>query len=121
MRKTFATLSFLAVMIVTASFLSPTAALAGANNGNVIVVAKNAGQIGERPDGYLGFVTPNVDESIVRAVRQINIKRKALYGDQARASGATIEQVAAVSAEKSIARVKPGQKYMNKNGQWVTK
>jgi len=87
----------------------------------LIAAAKATQTVGEQPDGYLGFVVSEVDEATRRAVRETNIKRKAVYRDLALKTGTTIGQVGALTAEKTIARAKPGQKYMNKDGQWVTK
>src|SRR5690606_15747820 len=55
--------------------------------------ARAAGQLGEKADGYLGYVTP--PSAAVRAVvEDLNIKRRALYSEKARAAGATVEEYA---------------------------
>jgi len=81
--------------------------------------ARSAGQIGEQPDGYLGFVstpTPAVRD----LVNDINIKRKAAYTSGAPA-GSTVEQFAFVTGCNLIAKTKPGEKYKAPDGRWLTR
>jgi uncharacterized protein YdbL (DUF1318 family) len=119
MTQIFSKFTTLFVILVSAFVFAPTLSVAAGPS--VIVAAKNAGQIGEQPDGYLGIIDPATPEAVKRAVRERNIQRKAAYGDVAHRDGSTIEQVAFITAEKNLARVKPGQKYMDMNGHWVTK
>jgi uncharacterized protein YdbL (DUF1318 family) len=81
--------------------------------------ARSAGQIGEQPDGYLGFVstpTPAVRD----IVNDINIKRKAAYTSGAPA-GSTVEQFAFVTGCNLINKTKPGEKYKAPDGSWKTR
>lgn len=81
--------------------------------------ARSGGQIGEQPDGYLGFVstpTPAVRDM----VNDINIKRKAAYTSGAPA-GSTIEQFAFITGCNLIAKTKPGEKYKGPDGRWLTR
>ena len=81
--------------------------------------ARSAGQIGEQPDGYLGFVstpTPAVRDM----VNDINIKRKAAYTSGAPA-GSTIAQFAFITGCNLIAKTKPGEKYKAPDGRWLTR
>ena len=55
--------------------------------------ARSAGQVGEKMDGYLGFVTTPSAE-VRRLVEDLNIKRKAVYAQQAQAQHATMEEYA---------------------------
>ncbi|PHR60061.1 MAG: hypothetical protein COA47_08415 [Robiginitomaculum sp.] len=105
-------------VLASFSFLVALPASAG---DTVILDAKNAQQVGEQLDGYLGLIINDASPELIRAVRETNIGRKAIYGDLARASGTSINQVAALTAEKTIAKVLAGQKYMNAEGQWVAK
>ena len=81
--------------------------------------ARSAGQVGEQPDGYLGYVsTPT---AAVRAVvDDINIKRKAAYTSGA-PKGSTVEQFAFVTGCNLIAKTKPGEKYKAPDGRWMTR
>lgn len=86
-----------------------------------IDAAKSAGIVGERVDGYLGFVADSPDASLQRRVNEINAKRRALYQQLARDTGTTIEQVGALTGEKQIANAQSGEYYMNAAGQWIRK
>lgn len=82
--------------------------------------ARQAGQVGEQPDGYLGHVTAPTPE--VRAlVLDINIKRKDAYTKSAAANGSTVEQFAFTTGCNLIARTLPGEKYKSPGGQWLTR
>lgn len=80
--------------------------------------ARSAGQIGEKMDGYLGFVTPP-GADVKRLVEDLNIKRKAVYAQQAQAQHATVEEYAFTSGCLAIARTAPGEKYQAPDGSWA--
>ncbi|MGJ3647778.1 YdbL family protein [Sphingomonas sp. GlSt437] len=81
--------------------------------------AREKGQIGEQPDGYLGIVGAPTPE--LRAlVNSINIQRKAAY-TKAAADSATIEQLAFVAGCNLILKTQPGEKYKTPNGVWKTR
>jgi len=89
---------------------------------DIVEDAKAAGVVGERADGYLGYVQDTVDERILDAVEEINIKRRAAYTRLAEQEGVSIDVVARLTAEELIAnRVESGEYYMNADGQWVRK
>lgn len=81
--------------------------------------ARAEGQIGEQPDGYLGFVT-SPTPAIRNLVTDINIKRKAAYTRGA-PQGSTVEQFAFTTACNLIAKTKPGEKYKAPDGSWRTR
>ncbi len=82
--------------------------------------ARAAGQVGEKMDGYLGYVgTPS--PALRAVVEDINIKRKAVYAEKARANNATIEEYALTSGCLAIARTSPGEKYQAPDGTWQTR
>jgi len=83
--------------------------------------AKDAGQIGERLDGFVAAVTPNPAPAIVKLVDQINRKRQAAYEEIASQEGVPVEQVAALAAEKIKAQAPAGHYFMNSDGQWEQK
>lgn len=82
--------------------------------------ARAAGQVGEKADGYLGFVTaPSGD---LRAmVEDLNIKRRALYSEKAQAAGATMEEYAFTTGCRLISQTAPGEKYEGPGGGWLTR
>ena len=79
--------------------------------------ARQAGQVGERFDGYLGFVV--APSAAVRSqVSTINIRRRALYSRLAASKGVTPQEVAVTAGCQLLARVQIGQAYMLFDGQW---
>ena len=78
--------------------------------------AREAKQVGEQPDGYLGVVSGGA--AVQALVRDINIKRKAAYTASAQASGATVEQFAFTSGCNLVAKVGRGEMYKTPSGQW---
>lgn len=82
--------------------------------------ARSAGQIGEKMDGYLGIVTAET-ESLRRIVNSINIKRRAVYSDKARAANATLEEYAFAAGCQAIMKTSPGEKYQAPDGSWQTR
>lgn len=82
--------------------------------------ARAAGQVGEKADGYLGFVT--APSSDLRAmVEDLNIKRRALYSEKAQAAGATMEEYAFTTGCRLISQTAPGEKYEGPGGGWLTR
>jgi uncharacterized protein len=83
--------------------------------------ARSQGLVGEKPDGYLGFVVAP-SPAIKALVDDINIKRKALYTEQALANGSTVEEFALTNGcrlirEKTVA----GEKYQAPDRTWKTR
>ncbi|MBA3068204.1 MAG: DUF1318 domain-containing protein [Hyphomonas sp.] len=86
----------------------------------VIDAAISAGEVGERIDGYLGVVG-TADAAIVRKVQDINNRRRAVYEQAARDNGTTVQIVAQLAGEKQIAKIQPGQYFMDEAGTWQRK
>ncbi|MGL3821146.1 YdbL family protein [Sphingopyxis sp. R3-92] len=82
--------------------------------------ARAAGQVGEQPDGYLGFAS-SPTPAIRALVEDLNIKRKAAYTERAQATGSTVQQFAFTSGCNLIAQTKPGEKYQAPDGSWKTR
>lgn len=82
--------------------------------------ARAAGQVGEKIDGYLGFVV-SPSPALRAVVEDINIKRKAVYADKAKANSATVEEYALTSGCLLIAQTKPGEKYQAPDGSWQSR
>jgi uncharacterized protein YdbL (DUF1318 family) len=83
-----------------------------------IVQARRAGLIGERYDGYLGFVVPNVPAELHRQVNSINIRRRSLYHDLAARKGVTPEEVGITAACSLLGRIGIGEYYLSGQGGW---
>lgn len=112
MRKT----GYLAVLAAVAL----TATAAHAQRDPAYAAARAAGQVGEKMDGYLGFVgTPS--PALRGLIEDINIKRRANYTERARAQNATVEEYALTQGCILIARTVPGEKYQAPGGGWQTR
>ncbi|HNB27889.1 MAG TPA: YdbL family protein [Alphaproteobacteria bacterium] len=83
--------------------------------------ARAAGQIGERPDGYVAAVSGSAPGDIQALVQSTNAKRQKAYQDIATKQGVPVEQVGALTAEKIIGKMPAGWYYMNSSGAWVQK
>lgn len=82
--------------------------------------ARANGQVGEGADGYLGFPVPPSPE-IRHLAEDINIKRRALYADKAKAQKATIDDYAFTAGCLAIKRTALGEKYEGPDGKWYTR
>jgi uncharacterized protein len=85
--------------------------------------ARTDGLIGEKIDGYLGFVSPP-SAAIKALVDDLNIKRKEIYTKSASEPGvnATVESMAFRNGCRLIVeRTAIGEKYQLPSGIWTTK
>jgi uncharacterized protein YdbL (DUF1318 family) len=83
--------------------------------------AQAAGQVGERPDGYIGLVDEGAPAEIRELVEDINARRRVKYQEIAEKSGAPVEAVAARAGAKLIERTAEGHFVMDASGRWVRK
>jgi hypothetical protein len=97
--------------------LAVTAAAVSAQRDPAYAAARASGAVGEKPDGYLAALVPAAQA----LANDLNIKRRALYTEEARAQTTTIEQVAFVAGCRNIARTVPGEKYQAPDGSWQTR
>jgi uncharacterized protein YdbL (DUF1318 family) len=103
------------MLLVLASLAGSVPALA--QESAAIVQARRAGQIGERYDGYIGFVaTPSAQ--LRRQVNAINIRRRSLYYDLATRKGVTREEVGITAACSLFRRLGVGEYYLPGQGGW---
>jgi len=100
--------------------LTGLAAPAFAQRDPAYEAARQAGTVGEKPDGYLGVVG-GADASVRKLVDDLNIKRRALYAQKAQAANATLEEYALTAGCLAIARTAPGEKYQAPDGSWQTR
>lgn len=82
--------------------------------------ARSSGQVGEKMDGYLGIVGASTPD-LQRIVNDINIKRRAVYSERAKANNATLEEYALTAGCQAIAATTPGEKYQAPDGSWATR
>ena len=124
-RKTILTAVFSALAVIggvsATSILVTAPAFAQAGDAKAVVdAAKASGVIGETASGYLAVVG-SASRDVVNAMNEINIRRKSLYTRLARQQNLQIDVVAALTAEKVRAtKAKTGEKYLEKNGEWIT-
>jgi uncharacterized protein YdbL (DUF1318 family) len=107
-------------VVALAAGALPGAVMAQASRDPAYASARASGQVGEKMDGYLGFVgTPSA--ALRAVVEDINIKRKAVYAEKARANNATLEEYALTAGCLAILRTAPGEKYQAPDGTWRTR
>ena len=82
--------------------------------------ARKAGQIGEKPDGYLGVVGGQ-PSAIQKLADDLNIKRRANYAARAQAANATLEEYAFTQGCILVSRTVAGEKYQAPDGSWQTR
>jgi len=92
-------------------------ASAPAQDPATIIAAKRAGQIGERYDGYLGYIlTPS--PGLRRQVDAVNIRRRSLYSNLAARKGVSPEEVGITAACSLLRRISLGEYYFQGQGGW---
>lgn len=82
--------------------------------------AKSAGIIGEREDGYVGFVTATPADDVRTLVQGVNDQRRAEYERIAGANGISREQVEALAGKKAIEKTAAGE-FVFVGGAWQKK
>ena len=97
--------------------LALAGAAAPAQTSPAIVAARQAGVVGERYDGYLGYPA-NPGEKVSREVGAVNIKRRSLYTGLATRRNATVQEVGIAAGCELLAEVKVGETYMLNDGVW---
>lgn len=109
-------------MLIAAVLLGATATAAHAMQRDpAYQSARSEGLVGEKTDGYLGFVSAP-SPAIKALVDDLNIKRKAVYTKEAAANGATVVEMAFRNGCRLISeRTSPGEKYQKPDGVWATR
>jgi uncharacterized protein YdbL (DUF1318 family) len=83
--------------------------------------AKEDGLIGERRDGYIGFVVADTSAEVKALVRDVNQQRRALYQQIAQQNNISVEQVSALAFEKALEATQNGHYIHNASGTWAKK
>ncbi|MGA9659314.1 MAG: YdbL family protein [Asticcacaulis sp.] len=88
----------------------------------LVDAAKKQGIVGEKSNGYLGFVKGNSDAALKAAVDEINAGRSSVYGQAAAKNGVSIE-AAGISAFANVIlpKMASGEFYQNTAGVWMQK
>jgi uncharacterized protein len=90
---------------------------AAAQNSPAIRAAKAAGQVGERYDGYIGFVSYLPAETR-RQVEAVNIRRRSHYANLAAARGVSPQDVGITAGCVTLRTVQVGEAYLLADNRW---
>lgn len=82
-----------------------------------IATARQAGTVGERYDGYLGYLA-SAPAEVRRQVGAVNIRRRSLYTGLATRRQVTVQEVGIAAGCELLAEVKVGESYMLSDGEW---
>lgn len=107
-------------LIVAALAVAGFAAPVLAQRDPAYAAARASGKVGEKIDGYLGIVGSG-DASLQAIVNDINIKRRAVYAEKAKAANATLDEYALTAGCQAILATSPGEKYQAPDGSWQTR
>lgn len=113
----------MALLLATGFLGPPTLGWGQSATAKALVdAAKAAGKVGEQADGFLGFVTADVDAAVREAVTEINAGRRRVYEETAKRNGVT-PAVAGVAAFKVLrdTKLRPGDYYRDVDGVWRRK
>jgi uncharacterized protein YdbL (DUF1318 family) len=98
-------------------FVAVGLSVAAAAQTPAVDAARRGGLVGERFDGYLGYVV--APPGNLRAqVDAINIRRRALYSNLAASRGVTPQDVGVTAGCQLLARIASGDAYMHNDGRW---
>ena len=95
----------------------------GANSAFAISLheAKNTGLIGERNDGYVGYVVTPPSAEVKLVVKDVNNKRRAKFSQSAQSNNLQVEQVANRFYQRAVTATSSGNYYQDAGGEWVKK
>ena len=82
-----------------------------------LALAIQAGQVGERFDGYMGFVVPPSEE-VRRQVAAVNLRRRNLYIELAGRRNVTAQVVGVATGCHLLRRLSDGEAYLLADGKW---
>lgn len=114
------TTKLIAATLAVAGALAGIASPALAQRDPVYAAARASGQVGEKIDGYLGVVSGG-SAALQATVNDINIKRRAIYANKAKAANATLDEYALTAGCQAIMATSPGEKYQAPDGSWQTR
>jgi hypothetical protein len=97
--------------------LASLAAAPAASQPAALASAIQAGQVGERYDGYMGFVVPPSAE-VRRQVAAVNLRRRNLYIELAGRRNVTAAVVGIATGCQLLRQLLPGEAYQLQDGVW---
>ncbi len=122
LKAVFAAAALGSAAVTIAAIATPAAAFDLAADKAKVDAAKASGIVGEKADGYLGFVSSSSDAGLKAAVDEINAGRHDVYAQAAAKNGVSVD-AAGQSAFASVisAKLKPGEYYQDASGAWAKK
>ena len=105
------------VRVCCVVLLAGLAAPAAAQSNLTVASARQAGIVGERYDGYLGFAA-GASDAVRRQVGALNIRRRSLYTGLASRRRVTVQEVGIAAGCELLAQVRVGESYMLNDGVW---
>ena len=110
---------FLMPLLLASSLFSATAFALDLNGAmSNLGPAKEAGLLGEQPNGYLGVV--KAQGNAAEIARLINDARRAEYQRLAKNNNIQLADVETMAGKKALEKTPVGQ-YIQLNGKWLTK
>jgi hypothetical protein len=83
--------------------------------------AKASGLVGERSDGYVGYVITPPRADVKAVVKNVNNKRKARFADTAKRNNLETDQIAQRFYQRAVEATASGNYYQDAAGAWVKK
>ncbi len=83
--------------------------------------AKNALQVGEQWDGYIGAVSSSAGADILALISEVNAKRRARYSQIASKNNISLSDVEILAAKKTFELTKAGHMLKAQSGGWQKK
>lgn len=83
--------------------------------------AKARGLVGERRDGYVGYVVTPPGAEVKVVVKDVNNKRRAKFTDTAKRNNLHTDQVAQRFYQRAVAATASGHYYQDAGGAWLKK
>lgn len=109
-------------MITAIAAVFAIAGAAAAEDAKSIVdAAKAECEVGETLSGYLEEVDSDAAPAVVAAMKEINIKRRALYAQLAARQNVTLDVVAQLTGKRQVENAAAGECVKDADGIWKTK
>lgn len=83
--------------------------------------AKSKGLVGERTDGYVGYVAKPPTEEIKSMVKMVNNMRREKFRETAKNNDISIENVGILFYQRAVEETKSNQYYQDSKGDWTKK
>ncbi len=83
--------------------------------------AKARGLVGERRDGYVGYVVTPPGAEVTVVVKDVNNKRRAKFANTAKRNNLQTEQVAHRFYQRAVEATASGHYYQDAGGSWLKK